>query len=55
MSPLPVDLREDVEQEGFNVEVEGFVVEEQLGKKAKILAVQLEQHSFVQWTATFTN
>ena len=37
---LLVDLAEDVEEEGDDVEVEGLVVEEELGQQAQVLAVQ---------------
>lgn len=40
MSSLPVDFREDVEQERFDVEVQSFVVEKQLGEETEILTVQ---------------
>ena len=41
LTHLLVNLAEDVEEEGVDVEVEGLVVEEQLGQKAEVLAVQL--------------
>ena len=40
MRALLVDLAEDVEEEGDDVEVEGLVVEEELGQQAQVLAVQ---------------
>ena len=39
--PLPIHLAENVKNERLNVEVEGFVVEEQLGQEAEVLAIQL--------------
>ena len=39
--PLPVHLAENVKNERLSVEVEGFVVEEQLGQEAEVLAIQL--------------
>ena len=39
--PLPVHLAENVENERLDVEVEGLVVEEQLGQEAQVLAIQL--------------
>lgn len=38
---MPVHLGEDIEEEGLDVEVQGLVVEEQLGQQAQILAVDL--------------
>ena len=39
-SPCGVVLAENVEQEGLHVVVQGFVIQEQLGQQAKVLAVQ---------------
>ena len=36
--PLPVHLAENVKNERLSVEVEGFVVEEQLGQEAEVPA-----------------
>ena len=39
-SPCGVMLAENVEQEGLHVIVQGFVIQEQLGQQAKVLAVE---------------
>ena len=41
MRPLLVDLAQDVEEEGVDVEVERLVVEKQLGHETQVLAVEL--------------
>ena len=41
VAPLGVGDGHDVEEEGFHVEVERFVVQEELGKQAQVLAVLL--------------
>lgn len=41
MTPLVVVDSQSVEQERFDVVVQGFVIQEQLGKKAEILAIYL--------------
>ena len=41
MTTLLVHLRQDVEEEWLHVEVEGLVVQEELGHEAEVLAVDL--------------
>ena len=41
MCTLSVDLAENVEQERLHVEIEGFMVEEELGHQAQVLAIKL--------------
>lgn len=40
-SPILVNLAEDIEQKGFHVVVERFVIQEQLAEQAQVLAVYL--------------
>lgn len=39
--PLAIHLAEDVEEKGIHVEVEGLVIQEELGQEAETLAIQL--------------
>ncbi len=41
-SPFIVLLRQDIEEKGINIIVEGLVVQEQLGQQAQALAVDLQ-------------
>ena len=43
MAPLPIVLRQDVEEEGFHVIVERLVVEEELREETQVLAVRLRR------------
>jgi len=45
MGTLPIHLCEDVEEKRLDIKVQRLVIEEQLRKQAKVLAVQLQYTS----------
>ena len=44
MASLAVILSQHVKEKGLHIEVEGLVVQEQLGQQTEVLAVKLQQH-----------
>lgn len=42
MRPLPVDLSEDVEDEGLHVEVERLVIQEEFSQQTQVLTIELD-------------
>ena len=55
MRPLRVRFRHDVEQKGFHVEVERFVVQKEFGEETQVLAVHLQGYYDVINASYVTN